>query len=87
MPVGSWDLLDARKSGARRSLHLNESLCRVSGSPARGIGNPGYPDERTGYADSLFLPLALLRRMTFRPPGVLIRFKNPWVLFRFSLLG
>jgi hypothetical protein len=25
--------------------------------------------------------------MTFRPPGVLIRFKNPWVLFRFNLLG
>ncbi len=48
------------------------------------------PVVRTGLSnqtDRRFLPLALLRRSTFRPPGLLILFKNPWFLFRFSLLG
>ena len=34
-----------------------------------------------------FLPLALRRLSTLRPPGVSIRAKKPWVLFRFRLLG
>ncbi len=37
--------------------------------------------------DSLFLPLARLLLITLRPPAVLIRTKNPWVLERFRLLG
>jgi hypothetical protein len=37
--------------------------------------------------DSLFLPLARLLLITLRPPAVLIRTKNPWVLDRFRLLG
>jgi len=36
---------------------------------------------------SLFLPFALLRLRTSRPPLVDIRFLNPWVLFRRILLG
>jgi len=72
--------------GHRRSIlyggcfHHERRLTRRKDKGSRS------PDERTGYADSLFLPLALLRRITFRPPGVLIRFRNPWVLLRFSLL-
>lgn len=39
------------------------------------------------YTANLFLPLALLRLMTCRPPGELIRTKKPWVRDRFKLLG
>jgi hypothetical protein len=39
------------------------------------------------YTVSRFLPLALLRFNTSLPPLVLIRCKNPWVLFRLIVLG
>jgi hypothetical protein len=32
-------------------------------------------------------PLARLRRSTARPPGVLMRARKPWLLFRLILLG
>ncbi len=34
-----------------------------------------------------FLPFALRRFNTMRPPFVDMRVKRPWVLFRFVLLG
>jgi len=37
--------------------------------------------------DSLFRPFALRRLRTLRPPGVAIRARKPWVLFRLILLG
>jgi len=40
-----------------------------------------------GYTDNRFRPFALRRLMTLRPCLVDIRFKNPWVLERFLLLG
>ena len=39
------------------------------------------------YTVSLFRPFALLRLITFRPFGVLIRTRKPWVRFRLLLLG
>ncbi len=34
-----------------------------------------------------FLPFRRLRDKTMRPAFVLIRLRNPWVLFRLTLLG
>lgn len=40
-----------------------------------------------GYTDSLFLPFARLRLITFLPPLVAIRTRKPWVRFLFVLLN
>ena len=86
-PVNSGNLRYSRQWGTADQLHTADASITKDGLPGERTRAPRSPDERTGYADSLFLPLALLRRITFRPPGVLIRFRNPWVLLRFSLLG
>ncbi len=53
--------------------------------------NAGLPPPRSGggqaYTVRRFRPLALRRFKTRRPSWVAIRFKNPWVRLRFSLLG
>ena len=67
-------------------------LCRIrtQGSPAGMPLNPvdcGFSDRCGRQALSRARPLARRALITARPPRVLIRARNPWVRFRFRLLG
>ena len=55
----------------------------------RQLSAPFYERARFGgtVTVSLLRPLDLLCLRTLRPPGVAIRVRKPWVLFRFILLG
>jgi hypothetical protein len=48
---------------------------------------PGKPASQAFYAESTFLPLALLRFRTFRPDFVCILFRKPCSFLRCLFLG
>ena len=44
-------------------------------------------EDTTRYTVIVFRPIARRRLITFRPPLVFMRVRNPWVRERFALLG
>jgi len=55
-------------------------------SKAHPLRGPAVMRGRGRYTVRRFLPLALLRLMTRRPPLVAMRTRNPWVLLRFRFV-
>jgi len=74
------------KSALRQILSSLRKVCRAIFQGLRSQKRIGFQYSLASTI-SFFLPFALLRFRTKRPPLVDIRFRKPWVLFRRVLLG
>ena len=70
----------SRSTVLRLGTSLRHRCLRPSGATGR---RPGYSEETV----RRLRPCARRRESTFRPPGVSIRDRNPWVFARFLLFG
>lgn len=82
-----WGVTSFRSFGDRRLKSLRFRTRASLGKEKEPTAGPGNIASGFDQTVSLFLPLALLRLITFLPPEVLMRTKKPWVLDLLILLG
>ncbi len=69
------------------TLLRSRPLPGINSDNQSGGQHQAQSDAATDQADRRVLPLARRRLITRRPPGVLIRARNPWVRLRLITLG